>query len=133
MNRLLTSLLAFFLLSVPFLAAQDPQEPDVDQIINSQLETLTRQFKLDEVQVFFVDSILQHNYPAMVAEINEARKTGASNAETFQAVSDKWMDATDNAFQQFFTEEQWQRYLKSPYGKEKKRRDKRISDRGGIL
>jgi len=133
MNRLLTSLLALFLLAVPNLAAQDPQEPDVDQIINSQLETLTRQFKLDEIQVFYVDSILQHNYPAMVEEINETRKTGASNAETFQAVSDKWMDATDNAFQQFFTEEQWQKYLKSAYGKEKKRRDKRISERGGIL
>ncbi len=133
MNRLLTSLLALFLLSVPYLAAQEPQEPDVDQIINSQLETLTRQFKLDEIQVFYVDSILQHNYPAMLDEINEARKTGASNAETFQAVSDKWMDATDNAFQLFFTEDQWQKYLKSAYGKEKKRRDKRISERGGIL
>lgn len=102
----------------------------MDKIINTQLENLTRTFKLDEVQVFFVDSVLQYNFPAMTEEFEQTRKTGASNQETFQLISDKWMAATDDAFQKIFTEEQWQKYLKSSYGKEKKRRDKRMQERG---
>lgn len=123
--------LASLLLSAETVSvfAQEPQEPDIDKIVSAQVENLTRTFKLDEVQVFYVDSILQYNYPAMMDELNKTKRTGASNDETFQSISDKWMAATDEAFEKVFTEEQWQKYLKSTYGKEKKRRDKRISDR----
>jgi hypothetical protein len=131
MNRLFLFIFAaaVMLTAVPAAYAQEAQEPDVDKIIENQLNTLTRTFNLDEVQVFFVDSILQYNYHAMVDEIGQTRKTGASNPETFQAISDKWMDATDVAFERIFTDEQWSKYMKSIYGKEKKRRDKRMSDR----
>ena len=131
MNRTITLLLAAvaLLLATPAAHAQEAQEPDLDKIINTQLDNLTRSFKLDEVQVFFVDSILQHNYRALNEEFEQTRKTGASNADTYQLISDKWMAATDAALERFFTEEQWAKYLKSAYGKEKKRRDKRISER----
>lgn len=132
MKQFLQTLFAATLLfaAAPLASAQEPQEPDMDKIIESQLENLTRMFKLDEVQVFFVDSILQHNFPAMTAEFEESRKSGATNGETYQAISDKWMAATDEAFERLFTEEQWKKYMKSTYGKEKKRRDKRMSERG---
>ena len=133
MHRFLTVILAAVLLlaSASVSRAQNNnQEPDMDQIINTQLENLTRMFKLDDVQVFFVDSILQYNFPAMNEEFDQTRKTGASNQDTYQAISDKWMAATDDAFQKIFTEEQWQKYMKSSYGKEKKRRDKRMQERG---
>ena len=131
MNRLFQILLlaAALLLSVPAARAQEPQQPDIDQIIANQNDNLTRTFKLDEVQVFFVDSILQYNYHAMNEAFEEARKTGASNADTYQAISDQWMQATDEAFQRFFTKDQWNKYMKSSYGKEKQRREKRISER----
>lgn len=131
MNRFFLTLLTAAFLLIPSLAlAQDPQEPDIDKIIENQLDNLTRSFHLDDVQVFYVDSILQYNYPAMMAEYADTRKTGASNSETYQVISDKWMDATDRALEKVFTEEQWKKYLKSAYGKEKKRRDKRIAERG---
>jgi len=130
MKKTLLPLLILLLSGTAFPGfAQEPQEPDINQIIATQLDNLTRTFKLDEIQVFFVDSVLQFNFPAMMDEIAKTRKTGASNSETYQAVSDKWMDATDAAFEKIFTEDQWKRYLKSSYGKEKKRRDKRISER----
>lgn len=131
MNRLFILLLfaASLLLSSPAALAQEPQEPDLDKIIATQLDNLTRTFKLDDVQVFFVDSILQYNFRAMNDEFEQTRRTGASNNETFQIISDKWMAATDEAFERFFTEEQWKKYMKSSYGKEKIRRDKRMSDR----
>lgn len=131
MNRLFTILLlaAALLLSAPAARAQEPQQPDIDQIIANQVDNLTRNFKLDEVQVFFIDSILQYNYRAMNEAFEEARKTGASNSETYQAISDEWMQATDEAFERFFTEDQWKKYMKSTYGKEKQRREKRMSER----
>ena len=92
----------------------------------------SRIFKLDEVQVFFVDSILQNNYKGLQEEVNLTRKSGASNTETYQIISDKWMNRTDEALEKIFTKEQWGHYLKSSYGKEKKKRDKRIADRGGF-
>ena len=131
MNRIFQTLLlaATLLLCAPLAQAQEPQQPNVDEIIAKQVDNLTRTFKLDEVQVFFVDSVLQYNYNAMNDAFVEAKKTGASNADTYQAISDQWMDATDQAFERIFTEEQWKKYLKSTYGKEKQRRDKRISER----
>ena len=131
MNRIFQTLLlvATLLLCAPLAQAQEPQQPNVDEIIAKQVDNLTRTFKLDEVQVFFVDSVLQYNYNAMNDAFVEAKKTGASNADTYQAISDQWMDATDQAFERIFTEEQWKKYLKSAYGKEKQRRDKRISER----
>ncbi|MBR3291779.1 MAG: hypothetical protein IKI66_06325 [Bacteroidales bacterium] len=131
MNRILPIFLfaAALLLAAPAALAQEPQQPNVDEIIAKQLENLTRTFKLDEVQVFYVDSILQYNFRALNDEFDETRKGGASNAETYQAISDKWMDATDQAFELVFTEEQWKKYMKSTYGKEKTRRDKRMSER----
>lgn len=131
MNRILPIFLfaAALLLAAPAALAQEPQQPNVDEIIAKQLENLTRTFKLDEVQVFYVDSILQYNFRALNDEFEETRKGGASNAETYQAISDKWMDATDQAFERVFTEEQWKKYMKSTYGKEKTHRDKRMSER----
>ena len=131
MKRLIPFLFAVALLftAAPCALAQEQQEPDIDQVIQNQLDNLTKMFKLDEVQVFFVDSILQYNFHALSDEFAETRKTGASNSDTYQAISDKWMAATDDAFERIFTPEQWAKYMKSSYGKEKKRRDKRISDR----
>lgn len=123
-------LAATLLLAAAPAWAQNPQEPDIDELINTQLENLTRSFKLDEVQVFFVDSVLQHNLPAMTEEFARTQKTGASNQETYQIISDKWMAATDEAFERIFRPDQWAKYMKSTYGKEKKRRDKRIRERG---
>ena len=135
MKRIITIVLsaALVLAAAPAALAQEQQEPDMETIINKQVENLSRVYALDEVQVFFLDSILHYNYTAMMAEMQEARKVGASNSDTFQGVSDKWMDATDVALEKLFTKEQWAKYMKSSYGKEKKRRDKRIAERGGIL
>ena len=131
LQKILTAAILAFA-TVQAVPAQEPQQPDINQIINNLLDNLTNSYKLDDVQVFYVDSILQYNYPAMMAEIEATRKTGASNSETFQAVSDKWMAATDEALEKVFTEEQWRKYMKSSFGKEKGRRDNGMAERGPV-
>ena len=64
---------ALFLAAAPAALAQEQQEPDMETVINNQIDNLTRTFSLDEVQVFFLDSILTHNFNAMMVEMQEAR------------------------------------------------------------
>lgn len=123
----LAALLAF---NAPALSAQEQQEPDIDKIISSAIDYFVKYYEdLDDVQIFLIDSTLQANYPAMMEELDNIRKSGASNDETYLSASDKWMDLTDRAFEKIFTEKQWARYMKSNYGKEKRKRDKRIEER----
>lgn len=51
MKRLFFLLILTVLLpaTAPRALAQEPQEPNLDEIINGQIENLTRLFKLDEV------------------------------------------------------------------------------------
>lgn len=126
---LATTLFGALLLSAPIASAQEPEQPNIDEIIAKQIEEFERLYHIDEVQVFFVDSVLQTNFPGMMAEFENAKKGGAANAETFQLISDVWMDRTDKALEKIFTPQQWAKYMKSAYGKEKKKRDKRLSDR----
>jgi len=85
--------------------------------------------ELEDYQVFLVDSVLQHDMAAMLEEMENVKKSGASNQESYIVVSDKWLDGIDRAYQKIFSEKQWAKYLKSTYGKEKKKRDKRMDAR----
>jgi len=111
------------------VSAQEPEGPDIDKMITQEVSALEKLLDLDDVQVFFVDSILQHNVTNLMEEINELRKGGSEYQEAYVVVSDKWLDRTDNAFQEIFSEDQWKRYLKSTFGKEKVKRDKRMAKR----
>ncbi|MCF0165020.1 MAG: hypothetical protein HUJ92_07020 [Bacteroidales bacterium] len=111
-------------------AAQDPQqqEPiDFAEIAEKQADAFQKRFNLDAVQLFRIDSLYQHDLPAMDAEMQGLRKAGMWNTNTYQAVSDKWMDIMDKGIEKIFTEEQWQKYMKSANGKEKQKRDKRLA------
>ena len=82
---------------------------------------------LEDYQVFLVDSTLQHNYTEMFAELEAVRRKGASKSDLYQLVSDKWSEASDTTFFKIFSEEQWAKYMRTPYGKQKKARDKRLA------
>ncbi|MCK9626275.1 MAG: hypothetical protein M0R23_07455 [Bacteroidales bacterium] len=111
------------------ISAQNPQKEEkinIPEMAAKEADNLMGLFKLEEYQVFLVDSVLQANLPVMIEEMTKIKQSGASNQESFQYISDKWLDKTDEAFFKIFTKEQWNKYLKSSYGKEKKKRDKRL-------
>lgn len=122
-------LLALLLpMGAPCLHAQQ-EEPDVEKIINATIDNLCKYYDLDIVQIFLVDSTLHTNYTEMLAELDLVKQSGAINDETYLVATDKWLDATDRSFEKIFTKEQWEKYLKSSYGKEKRKRDKRMQER----
>ena len=108
------------------LCAQEPQKaPDIYQQIEDEADRLQRILDLEDWQVFYVDSILKHNFPAMREEFEQLSKQKVSNTTLYMSVQDKWLEKTDSAYMKIFTKEQWAAYLKSGAGKQQKARAKR--------
>ena len=114
------------LVSASFATAQEPEKkPDVYEQAEIEADRLQKVLDLEDWQVFYVDSTLKHDYPAMMAEYDKLRNSKVSNTSLYIAVQDKWMDHIDATYRKIFTDEQWAAYLKSGAGKAQKAREKR--------
>ena len=113
----------------PVAFAQEQGDPDPEEIINNQIEYLSKYIEFDDIQLYYIDSTLQSDIPQLMDELSALRSGGMANTESYQTVSDKWMDHIDKAYERFFTKEQWEKYLKTSMGREKKARDKRMAKR----
>ena len=126
---------AFILAVVSFLTfgleavAQQQKEdgPDIYEQAEAEADRLQGVLKLEDWQTFYVDSTLKHDYPAMMAEMEDLRAAKITNVDIFQDVQDKWWDRIDASYRNIFTDEQWKAYLKSGAGKAQKMREKRRS------
>lgn len=116
---------AMFVHPVQVSAQQQDEGPDLFERAEMEADRLQRVLDLEDWQVFYVDSTLKHDYPAMIAESEALRDSKVANSSMYQAVADKWMDQIDATYRKIFTDEQWAAYLKSGAGKAQKARDKR--------
>ena len=107
------------------IKAQDHKQPDVYQQAEEEADRLQRLLDLEDWQVFYVDSTLKHDYPAMIAEYEKLRSSKVSNTTMYQAVQDRWMEQIDNTYKRIFNSQQWAAYLKSGAAKLQKAREKR--------
>lgn len=105
----------------------EEREKELYESIQKQVDRLAEQLNLTGGQIFYVDSILTHDYNAMVKELNDMSTARVSNGSLYEAVQDKWAERIYQAFEKLFTQEQWQEYLKSGASREKKLRDKRAA------
>ena len=123
------------LLLLPLWAgAQQPQTEEEElkqmrEMIDRTVDNYTSLLDLDDWQIFYVDSILTHDYEAMRQEVKGMRDAKMTNTEGYQRVQDKWAEQVYNAFQKVFNEEQWAKYLKTGAARDKKSRDKRAAKR----
>ena len=123
------------LLLLPLWAgAQQPQSEEEElkqmrEMIDRTVDNYTSLLELDDWQVFYVDSILTHDYEAMRQEVKGMRDAKMTNTDGYQRVQDKWAEQVYNAFQKVFNEEQWAKYLKTGAARDKKSRDKRAAKR----
>lgn len=126
---LLLSLLTVAATAAPLFAQGNGQEKPktIPEIASERADQLMKYLKLEDYQVFQIDSTLSHDLKAQQDEVKELQKAGISNPDIYTAVMDRWNNTTDSTFQHVFTPEQWKRYLKSIYGKGKRQRDKRIA------
>ena len=116
--------LAFMMLPLSVFA-QQPQEPNLFEQIEQEAERLQRVLNLEDWQVFYVDSTLKHDYPALMAEYDQLGASKVNNQGMYNMVYDKWMEQIDRSYKKIFTPEQWAAYLKSGAARAQKARDKR--------
>ena len=112
-------------------SAQQAQEPDLYEQVQTETDRLQRVLQLEDWQAFYVDSTLMHDFTAMIAEYQKLQESKVSNTSMYQAVQDKWMDQIDATYKRIFTEKQWTAYLKSGAGKLMKAREKRKAKAAG--
>ncbi len=119
---------------LPICAAAQQSQTDLEKeekqmrtAIDSQIETFTRTLKLEDWQIFYLDSIMTHDYSAMRDELKSLSEAKVGNADAYQMAQDKWAEKMYQAFDKVLDREQWTKYQKSGAGREKKARDKRAA------
>lgn len=115
-------------------AQQQPMTPEQEEkMMRENIEKLVLKYEetldLEVWQTFYVDSILTHNYTAMMEESRELSTNRVENYDLYQMISDKWEEQTYNAFNKILDEEQWKKYLKQGASRAKKSRDVRAAKR----
>ncbi|MDE5889616.1 MAG: hypothetical protein K2H10_01225 [Bacteroidales bacterium] len=113
--------------------AQEQKEPDMMEIAEKEADRLQELLDLDDWQVFYVDSTLKHDFPAIHEEMEKLSKAKVANSSMYIAVQDKWMDVIDASYRKIFNEEQWAAYLKHGAAKQQKARAKRREKAEGAL
>ena len=111
--------------SVEAYAQEQQKQPDVYEQAETEADRLQRVLDLEDWQVFYVDSTLKHDFPAMMAEYDKLRAAKVSNASMYQVIHDKWMEQIDATYKKIFNPQQWAAYLKSGAAKAQKAREKR--------
>lgn len=134
MKSRLFSILLLLAVFPAFASAQDEltpeqREKELYDRIQEQVDKMSITYKLEDWQIFYLDSILVHNYNAVNAEYEELRARKVSNSDIYLAVQDKWAEETYQAISKVFNPEQWRQYLKYGADRDKKIRDKRASKR----
>ena len=122
--------LAFSSLTV--FAQQNPPSPEeqekkLAEFIQKEVDRWEMTLKLEDWQVFYVDSILNHDYRAMQDELDNLSSAKVSNTDIYIRTQDKWNEQIYQALSKVMNEAQWNKYLKMGAAREKKFRDKRIS------
>ena len=127
-NNIKMLVLAAGLLVIPALnasAQEQEKQPDIWEQAETEADRLQRLLELEDWQVFYVDSTLKHDFPAMMAEYEKLRASKVSNTSLYQNVHDKWMEQIDKSYRKIFIDQQWAAYLKSGAAKAQKAREKR--------
>lgn len=108
-----------------FAQNQQQKQQEPEEIAAKEADRLAELLDLEGWQVFYVDSTLQHDFAAMTDEIKSLQKSRVENVSLYQMVQDKWWDKIDEAYRRFFTDEQWEKYLKNGGARNQKARAKR--------
>lgn len=122
---------ALFCSCISASAQTQEKQPDIFEQAEMEADRLQKVLDLEDWQVFYVDSTLKHDFPAMVAELERLRNSKVSNSMLYQAVQDKWWDQIDATYKRIFSPEQWAAYLKSGAAKMQKAREKRKAKAAG--
>lgn len=131
MKKTLTILVSLLFCALS-LSAQEPQktaeqikmEKEFNEQIQKEIDKLEEMLDLDLHQVFYVDSILTHDFNALQQELASLQARKVSNNDLYAEAQYKWQDQMYESMHKVLNEEQWKKYLKNGAASQKKARDK---------
>lgn len=114
MSKLLKFFFCALLLSgaVTAKAQEQPQQKSPEEIAEIEIGHWEAILKLSQTQIFYVDSILNHNYKAMFEEIEKMKAMGMQSPDTFRTIQGKWVEKNVVAMKGVLDEQQYIGYLK---------------------
>lgn len=130
MKNIFLTFVCLIISTLAVSAQQNPPTPEeqekrMAEFIEKEVNKLEMTLKLEDWQVFYVDSILNHDYRAMQEEINNLSSSKVSNYDIYTRTADKWAEKSYTAFRKVLDDGQWQKYLKNGAARDKKAREKR--------
>lgn len=102
----------------------EQQEKQLAEAIDQEVHRLSVMLNLEDWQEFYVDSTLNHDLRARTEELQALQKAKVENPDLYQTIHDKWMQAIDDSYKRFLTEEQWAKYWKVQGKRNQKEREK---------
>lgn len=131
-KKTLLAVLAAFICCCCIYAQDENKPPTPEEMAEKETERLEKALKLEDWQVFYVDSTLVHDYSAWMEELNGLRKAMVENGDLYLKLQDKWMERIEAAYRKFFTEAQWQEYLRQGGERIIRERQRRRDKAAGI-
>ena len=109
----LIALLFITTISITLSAQEEQQEKPKTpvEMAMEQSDKLQELLKLNNKQLFLVDSVLQSNLAGVSDEYEKLRKGGRLSNEAYFNVRDSWQIKTEEAFKKILTEEQFKKYM----------------------
>lgn len=126
-NRVFALIIVIFLISVPVFGQQDEKPKEPEEVAAQEAERLEKLLDLAPHQVFYVDSILQHDMRAMRNEMEAMQKSGMQEYSNYNKVRERYVAQIEAGYKKIFTDDQWLRYLKSTGKYKKEKKDKKKS------
>lgn len=105
-------------------ADQIKVEKELNEYIQKEVDRLERTLDLDFHQVFYVDSILTHDFTALQHELAALQSKKVSNNDLYNETQYKWQDQMYESMRKVLNDDQWKKYLKTGAASQKKARDK---------
>lgn len=130
MKNIFLAVVCLLFSAMAVFAQQNPPSPEeqekkLSEYIQKEVDRLEMTLKLEDWQVFYVDSILNHDYRAMQEEMNNLSSSKVGNFDIYTRTSDKWAEKIYVAFRKVLNDSQWEKYLKNGAARDKRAREKR--------
>lgn len=104
--------LAAMLCSQQLMAQNQQEQKSPEELAIEEANRLETTLLLDGAQLFYIDSILRHNYMCLSDDMQALQERGSQDMNSYTTTREKWIQKTIDAFKLVLDEQQYIKYLK---------------------
>ncbi len=78
-----------------------------------EAERLGKELKLNDYQIFFIDSMLQVNLRGLKTDMDKLQESGTQETTAFKLTQENWQNKIHEAYRKILTPEQLEKYMAS--------------------